>query len=355
MPKLLIPLLVSLLCTASAATAAESAPYFTERAEQVLELEDFDYDSGWQPPSSAIQVRFTAHGGNTVYVGMDGDGFYDWTAQAISFDGLPDGGDFDIDFGIDIQSQVQFDILGYQWQGDLMDPITYGIFEAIVFDPYLLPGDPYRPGVLEATIPAETVLNVPLGIDLIVASGSFHLDIGAEVYAELEGNSITVESETESAIVDAWDLAVSLGADPTSPLDVWATLEAYLYFEVTLLLYPSVVLTVLGSNYTLAQLEIPIDTPPFDDTWVFDPVELNFAVPEDTKPGGQTQDGQTQGGNGDGQDSSTTFSNCSCSAISASGKAGRFWFSLLLLLGLGQNRRRRPAHCFPRSSQRTLP
>jgi len=346
MRKLIAPVCSSLLFATSASAATESAPYFTERAEQVLEFEDFDYDSGWQPPSAAIQVRLTAHGGNTVYVGMDGDGFYDWNAQTISFDGLAGGGDFDVDLGIDIQSQVRFDILGYQWQGDLMDPITYGIFEAIVFDPYLLPGDPYRPGVLEATIPAETVLNVPLGIDLIVASGSFRLDIGADVYAELEGNSITVESETESAIVDAWDLAVSLGADPTSPLDVWATLEAYLYFEVTLLVYPSVVLTVLGSNYTLGQLELPIDTPPIDDTWVFDPVELTFAAPDDSNPG------QTQGGNGDGETNATTFSNCSCSEISASAEPGTLGLALLLALGLGQ--RRRPSRSGPPPSRTLL-
>lgn len=339
MRKLITPLLAAVLYASSASAATESAPYFTERSEQVLEFEDFDYDSGWQPPGSGIQVRFTAHGGNTVYVGMDGDGFYDWNAEQISFDGLAEGGSFDVDFGVDIQSQVRFDILGYQWQGDLMDPITYGIFEAIVFDPYLLPGDPYRPGVLEATIPAVTVLNVPLGIDLIVASGSFHLDIGAEVYAELEGNSITVESETESAIVDAWDLAVSLGADPTSPLDVWATLEAYLYFEVTLTLYPSVVLTVLGSNYTLGQLEIPIETPPIDDTWVFDPVDLSFSAPVDSNPGGETQ-----GSNGEDQARSTTFTNCACSANAGSGEKGGFGLALLLLLSLGQSRQRRGAH-----------
>jgi len=228
---------------------------------------------------------------------------------------------------------VQFDILGYQWQGDLLDPVSYGIFEAIVFDPYLLPGDPHRPGILEATLPPETVLTVPLGINLIVASGSLQLDIGADIYAELEGNSITVASETEAVIVDAWDLAVSLGADPTSPLDVWATLEAYLYFEVTLKLYPTVVITVLGSNYTLAQIEIPIETPPLDDTWVFEPVPLTFELPPDSNGG-------THGGNGNDGGRSTTFSECSCSNTPGTTSSSRAVLALLLLVTTVGRRKR---------------
>lgn len=311
---------------ASPALAAETAPYFTERSEQVLGLDDFDYDSDWQPPDSPIQVRFVAHGGNTVHVGMDGNGVYDWSAGTVAFAGTTDGGDFDIDFGLEIESQVQFDILGVQWQGDLMDPISYGVFEALVFDPYLLAGHPHRPGIIETEIPPETVLDVPLGIDLIVASGSFQLAAGAEIYAELLGNSITVEGELGTAIVDAWDLAVELGADPTSPLDVWATLEAYLYFEVTVLLYPSVVLSVLGTDYTLGELEIPIETPPVDETWTFEPVALSFPLPPE-EPSGSTQ-GDGGGGGGD----STTFSDCGCSAASASGEAGLLAALLLFVL-----------------------
>jgi MYXO-CTERM domain-containing protein len=210
--------------------------------------------------------------------------------------------------------------------------VSYGVFEAIVFDPYLLLGDPGRPGILEAYIPPETVLSVPLGINIIVASGSFQLAVSADVYAELEGNAITAATETETVIVDAWDLAVSLGADPTSPLDVWATLEAYLYFEITLTLHPAVVLTVLGSNYTLAEIGIPVDTPPIDTVWQFDPVELSFDPPSDA---------QTHGGNGSGDSSSTTFSDCGCNA--APGEPGPPIALLVLsVLGLvGRGRRGR--------------
>ena len=337
--RILLLVVFSVVLPASSAWGqVETDSYFTSRNEQVLGLDSFDFDSDWQPSGSPIQVRLTAHADNSVYVGMDGDGFYDWGAQTIAFEGLTEGGEFDVDFGIDIQSQVRIDLLGVQWQGDLMDPVLYGIFETIFFDPYLLPGAPGRPGVLEASIPAETVLDVPLGIDLIVASGNFQLDVGAEVYAELEGNSITVESESEAAIVDAWDLAVSLGADPTSPLDVWATLEAYLYFEITLTLYPSVVLTVLGTDFTLAQIDIPIDVPPLDDTWTFEQEALSFAAP----PPPEDPSGQPPGSESDPGANSTTFTDCGCSS-SPTREAGSALLWLMLSTWAGFRLRRRPA------------
>ncbi|MEE2829046.1 MAG: hypothetical protein VX498_07655, partial [Myxococcota bacterium] len=155
-----------LLLPASAASAVERSPYFTEREDLVFDLEEIDYDSDWQPADSPIQVRFVVHSGNSIYVGMDGDGTYNWDAGQIYFDGYDDGGAFDIDIGVDIQSQVRFDILGNQWESDELQLLAWGIFETVLFDPYLLAGSPYRPAYIETEIPPETVLDIPLGIDL---------------------------------------------------------------------------------------------------------------------------------------------------------------------------------------------
>lgn len=346
--------LIAVLVWASPALAqVESDTYFTERSHEVLGLQDFDWDSGWVPGGSPIQVRFTAHAGNTVYVAMDGDGSYDWDTQTIDFEGALEGGVFDLDFGLDLQSQVQFDILGLQWVSDLFPPVTYGVFEDILFDPYLLPGQPQRPAILETSTPQQTLLDVPLGIDLVVASGNFQLDVAADVYAELEGNSILVESPEASAIVDAWDLAFALGADPTSPLDVWATLEAYLYWDITVHLYPTVVLTVLGQDFTLAQIDIPVPLPSFDDIWVFDPVALHFAAPPPPEPEKEegddddSADGGTWGtGEGEAEVDATTFSECSCATTGAGAPGrGHTMLGLGLILGLGlRARSRRRGH-----------
>ena len=346
--------LVAALSWSSPALAeVESDTYFTERAHEVLGLQDFDWDSGWLPGGSPIQVRFTAHAGNTVYVAMDGDGSYDWDTQTIDFEGAVEGGVFDLDFGIDLQSQVQFDILGQQWVSDLFPPVNYGVFEDILFDPYLLPGQPQRPAILETSTPQQTVLDVPLGIDLVVASGNFQLDVAADVYAELEGNSILVEAPESSVIVDAWDLAFALGADPTSPLDVWATLEAYLYWEITVNLYPTVVLTVLGQDFTLAQIDIPVPLPSFDDIWVFDPVALHFAAPPPIEPEEEQGDDDDSADGGpwgtadeEAAPDTTTFSECSC-ATTGDGHPvrGHTMLGLGLVLGLGlraRTGRRRP-------------
>ncbi len=329
--------LLALLLAAPLA-AQERADYFTERSESVLGLDDFDYDSDWVPADSPIQVRLTAHAANTVFVEMDGEGLYDWDAGSLSFEGRQDGGELEIDVGLDVEAQVRFDILGYQWQGDLMDPFLYGIFESVLFDPYLLEGSPDRPAIIDAELPRETLADVPLGIDLIVASGALHIEIGGHVHAELEGVSITGETAEDSVVLTEDAAWAALAGDPELGLDADATLEARLRVEVTFLLYPSVVLTVLGSDYTLAEFEVPVELPEYDEAWVFDPVPLHF---EPAPPSGDDDDGGgIQGDAGDDPNAG----RASVSACGCSGASQRPAAPLLLCLGLLGllGRRRRP-------------
>ena len=136
--------LVAASVPADASAVVESAPYFTSHEERVLAVDNFDFDSGWLPAGSPISVRLTAHAGNTVYIEMDGTAHYDWEVEAVSFEGLPEGGLLEFDLGLETSAQVMFDILGYTWTGDLMDPILYGVFDELVFDPYLLMNHPGR-------------------------------------------------------------------------------------------------------------------------------------------------------------------------------------------------------------------
>jgi MYXO-CTERM domain-containing protein len=331
-----LALLLALLLPAPA-LAVEAAPYFTERTEQVLGVDDFDYDSDWVPGGSPIQVRLIAHAGNTVYVGMDGDALYDWSSQAFSVEGLADGGDFEIDVGLNVEAQVRFDILGYLWEGDLMDPFGYGVFEGVVFDPYLLPGHPMRPAIIDSDLPRETLADVPLGIDLIIASGSLHIEIGGHVHAELSGISVTLEDTSGMAVLVEYEGWEELAADPLVDLVASATLATDLVIDITFLLYPSVVLELLGTPYTLAEFEVPVALPSVDTQWDFDPVEVVFdAPPPDAgDDDDDSSDGEIHGDTGEGQGGRSSGAGCSCDAAGASAPTG-----LLLLALVGLRRRR---------------
>ena len=181
------------------------------------------------PAGSPISVRLTAHAGNTIYVEMDGTARYDWEVESIQFEGRTDGGLLEYDLGLSTSAQVMFDILGYTWTGDLMDPILYGVFEELLYDPYLLAGHPTRPAVLDVEMPRQEGFDIPLGIDLIVASGSIRIDIGGRIYSELTGEYIDVWEKDRPDTITSVDEHSEWAALPPSsrdePLIVMASLR----------------------------------------------------------------------------------------------------------------------------------
>ncbi len=319
----------------------ESAPYFTSHEEQVLGVDDFDFDSGWIPSGSPIQVRMTAHAGNTIYVEMDGTAHYDWEIDSVSFEGATEGGLLEFDLGLETSSQVMFDILGYTWTGDLMDPILYGVFETITFDPYLLLNHPDRPAVLDADMPRQDGFEIPLGIDLIVASGSIAVDIGGHIHAELTGEYIDVwdvENPTEiTSVTEYQEWAPLAPSSREDPLVVMAALGVHLTADITFLLYPQVIVTVLGTDYTLAEIEVPVPLPTVDQDYYMEPVELTFDPPPPPEEGDDDDDDLgPPAGQGDGDGGRVSVGACDCST--AHDRASVGWLGLLVLAGLRRRR-----------------
>ncbi len=332
-----LALLGSLLVPLSVASAAEPAPYFTAKSEQVLGVDDFDYDSDWQPAGSPIQVRLIAHAANTVSVEMDGAGEFDWTMERLSFEGTEDGGEFAIDAGLDVSAQVRFDIATIQWTGDLMDPFLYGVFESVLFDPYLLEGNPDRPAIIDTDLPRETLADVPIGIDLIVASGTLHIEIGGHIHAELYGEEIAVEAPAGPGSATTVD-GLLIDANPAETLEVDASLRTLVVVDMTFLLYPSVVLEVLGTPYTLAEFELPVELGEQELGWWFDAVPLSFEPPP-AEEGDDDDDGGIQGDVGDAPDRGRALvSGCECSTGRCGGAAGGL-LALVAVTGLGLRQR----------------
>jgi MYXO-CTERM domain-containing protein len=328
----------------SAHAEVKTAPFLTEHEQQVLGFEDFDFDSGWVPGSSPIQVRLTAHAGNTVYISMDGDAHYDWEIDSVAFEGRPDGGLLEFDLGIETSAQVMFDILGYTWTGDLMDPILYGVFEELVFDPYLLLNHPDRPAVLDTDLPRQDGVEIPLGVDLIVASGHIAIDIGGHIRAELRGEYIDVwEAESPENVVsvtehEQWGRLVAPSRE--DPFVAMAQLGVHLQVDLTFLLYPSVVVTLLGTDYPLAEIEVPVPAPTVNQNYAFEPVEIAFDPP--ASEGDDDDDDDLGPGAGQGDDDGTVnVAACDCATVGHSTPTVASMLWLLGLLGIGGWRRKR--------------
>ena len=275
-------LLTSLLAPASASAEPGLAPFAPMHEQQLVGLDDFSFDSDWFPMNAPLQLRLIVHGGNTVKISMPGQGRYDWDSETIDFLGDPDAGHLGLDIGLTLDAKIRFDVLGLQWESDIIGPYDYAVIAEDGFTPYLLPGNPERPVTIDDETDPVTFVSVPVTPDIIVAAGNLDIDAYVIVAAALAGDSIeavTLDPMAQLATVTAEGEAVSLLAGPgplPDPLEVDGTLVCELSTDVTIVLKPTLVMEILGQKFEIADIEIPIELPPFADILRLGPVAMSF-------------------------------------------------------------------------------
>lgn len=286
MPRLRPPVLLWSLGLALAPTRALAEvavqPFSPLYERQLVGFDDFTFDTDWFPADSPVQLRLIVHGGNSVTISMPGEAGYDWSDETIRFTGAPEFGSFGLDIGFTIDSKVRFDVLGLNWESDILGPYDFAVIAEDMFTPYLLPGNPERPVTIDDQTAPETVVAVPVTPDILVAAGNLNIDAYAIVEASLAGAAIEVEDEamTQSAVVAEEGASAPLLAGPgPGPLVARGTLVCELMTAPTIVLKPTLVMEILGQEYEIADIEIPVSLPPFDDTIRFAEIALSFPRP----------------------------------------------------------------------------
>ncbi len=288
MPRLAsLPALALALSFAPAVARAEvGAAAFAPSHEQLLVgLEDFTFDTDWFPKNAPLQLKLIVHGGNSVQIDMPGEGRYDWDAEQITFAGEAGAGRLGVDVGFTLDAKVRFDVLGLKWESDIIGPYDYAVIAEGDFTPYLLPGNPDRPVIIDDETDPVTLVSVPVTPDILVAAGNLDIDIYVIVEASLEGQSITastIEPEPQLVTITSEGESVTLlaGAGPTpDPLLVDGTLTCALHTAPTVVLKPTLVMEILGQKFEVADIEVPVALPPFDDAVRFPTVAMSFPRP----------------------------------------------------------------------------
>ena len=250
-------------------------------SQDLVGLNDVDFDSGWLPADSPVQFRFYAHAADSIIIEMLGDGIYDWDAATILFEGAPMGGWFLLDVGLELQASVRFDVAGFQWESDILGPWDYAITSEAFYTPYLLPGHPEAPVTINDQTDGVPVASVPIVPDIIVASGNLDIDVAADITAALSGLRIEASHAEAGAIVDASlvpsPLPPVLGADP---LEVEGVMVASLQTAPVLIIQPHLTMSILGQDFDIFGVDIPVALPETDDEIVFDPEVMLFEAPE---------------------------------------------------------------------------
>lgn len=286
-----------------ASAAPPEAVDFSPRTEiLVAGFEDQTYDTGWIPQNSPVQMRFFFHVGNTIVIEMPGEGRYDWGAEAIGFEGTPGAGRFEYDLGVRIEAKVRFDVQGQQWESDLLGPYDWAIESTDAFTPYLLQGNPERPSVVHDETDYVDVASVPLSPNLIVAEGTLDIALKAVVDGELHGRRIEVEDRQvpgAPATVLEEGVFADLSAGPgPGALRTTGRVFCDLRTKADVVVYPHLVFTVLGQDFDIAGVEIPVQVPSVDDEIVLDPVDMDFVERPASEPGDSVGTGGGSGGQG---------------------------------------------------------
>jgi hypothetical protein len=372
----LLAVLVPLALGPSLARAeVGAAPFAPSHQQQLVGLEDFTFDSDWFPMGAPLQLRLIAHGGNSVTIDMPGAGQYDWSAETIQFTGEAGAGTLAVDIGFTLDALVRFDVLGLKWESDIIGPYDYAVIADAGFTPYLLLGNPERPVVIDDETDPVTLVSVPVTPDIIVAAGNLDIDIFVIVEASLEGDvieAVTSDPELQLVSVVSEGEAVPLAAGPgptPDPLLVDGTLVCGLRTAPTVVLRPTLVMEILGQKFEIANIEIPIAIPPFDDQIRFAPIAMSFPRPppdpgadshgdshgysssdSDTPTSGDEDTGAGSGSTGDSEGRPDTFGGsageagaggpgdegCACDVrTQGPGSAALLW---LALLGLRRRR-----------------
>lgn len=343
------------------AGATESDDFDPRLMIDLVELDDVDFDSGWVPAGSPVQLRFYAHAADSVVIEMLGDGTYDWNAEEIGFEGHVDGGRFLLDVGMELQASVRFDVAGLQWESDILGPWDYAITSEAIFTPYLLPGHPERPVEIQDQTDGVPVASVPIVPDIIVASGNLDITVAADITAQLSGTRIEVSHGTEASIVDAFQTPSPLPPEPgADPLEVEGVMVTQLQTAPVLIIRPHLVMSILGTDYEIFGIDIPVALPETDDELVFDPELMAFDAPAPAPPdtgadesgsggatgvGDATATGGDSGSSGTGTDGDTDgnpaccedgVGGCGCRGADPSPATA--WGLGLLVLGLRRRR-----------------
>ncbi len=297
------------LAPSLAAAEVVSADFTPVHTQQLVGLDDFTFDTDWFPMDQPVQLRLIVHGGNSVAIDMPGDGLYDWGVGKLHFEGDDGAGRFAVDVGFTLDAKVRFDVFGLQWESDIIGPYDYAVISEEPFTPYLLPGNPDRPVQIDDKTDPVTLVSVPVTPDIIVASGNLDIDVYVIVEASLAGQSIeasTTLPTPQLALVAGEGEAVPLGAGPgplPDPLVVDGVLVCALVTAPTVVLRPTLVMEILGKKFEIANIEIPITLPPFDDTVRFDAITMSFPRPPPLPAGETDSDSDSEGDSASGGDS----------------------------------------------------
>ncbi|XYH98964.1 choice-of-anchor D domain-containing protein [Sorangium sp. So ce1128] len=267
---------------------ARGAVAFQRRDAIPLEL---DFETGWIPPSSPLQVSLRAAVYANTQVSLSGALEASWPeALSLTAPGDEGGGEFSCDYGLDVSAQgrVSVSILGqdFDWTGDIpyVPQIDFQVHTRDQFDAW-----GWDPGImLASSTDLQRLASVSVG-DIIGGSipgidGRFELDVAMDVTARYVTHRVAIET-LDQATVSGGDITSERGTSATEymggpSVELNVRPEGSVRYEGTLHLIPAFSVSLLGREWSIPIADIPLAFPLTERDWVFESERVHVPLPD---------------------------------------------------------------------------
>jgi MYXO-CTERM domain-containing protein len=256
----------------------------------------FDFDTGWIPDGSALQVRFYAKLPAYTQVEMQGGVFATWP-DAITLDpfGLRGTGKVEFDYGLMIGAQAKFqvEVLGkdYGWEGDIpfVPKVDFHVDGYRAFDPWA-----WEPGVIATGYtPKLTLFTVDITDALIPIPG-----IGGGILLDVQGE-LGVRYTTDRIVIVPTNGTVTnqIDKDITGPdqqaLHAWQQgawgeylvhPEGRVEYGGAIHLIPTFYIEILTKKFKIPVYDFEYEVKIAEQKWVFEDQLVHVPLPDVRAP-----------------------------------------------------------------------
>ncbi len=264
-----------------AASKSDKAPY------------DFDWDTGWVPANSPIQVRFALKVHNRTQVNLGGTLDSTWPDPiTLTPKGTMQTGLIAIDDGLEVVAQGKFTVtvLGktYSWTGNLpgLPNVELLAKGSEKFDPWAYK-EAGNPPTVSADSPTTKLAQVDLTkiiVNIPGISGGFELDGSATYSAWYDTLRLAfdeVNGVSPIPEVDYVDPSTRLLITHAPSFDTSVFIHGEVTHQVTVHLIPAFYFSILGKDFTLPLANLPVALPASaPQPWDFDPLPVHVPLPE---------------------------------------------------------------------------
>lgn len=259
---------------------------------------EWNFDTGWTPPNSPLQVHIWAGVYANTRVSLQGAFVTSWEAEKagtlmLQTPGDPLGGMIGYHYGAELgaQAAVHVQILGvnYDWVGDIpyVPQFDFQVEAEDKFDAWAFP-----PGFsLSSKTAQQKLAQVSIG-SIIGASipgidGGFELDVAMELTATYTTTAIVMteqDAPVSGGPILSDDGASSMLYSGGAFTEVDVHPEGTVDYDGTLHIIPAFYVELLGQSWSIPIADIPLSFPITQTQWSFDPVRVHTPLPDLTLP-----------------------------------------------------------------------